>query len=91
MNVGTAGSFTCDSPPSEKDGIIDGVGGSDSTLEEIETGKVKPELLLLISLLLLFVVIVLLNVNVVLESGLLMEIEAKRGLEVEEVVGGFFC
>lgn len=55
---------------------MDGVGGSESTPEDVETGKVNPELLS--------------EENFHLESGLSMKILDKTGLANEETDGGFF-
>lgn len=55
----------------ESNGMMDGVGGSEDTPEDVETGKVKP---LLLS-----------EVNVHLCSGLVTEIEAKTGLFPREL------
>lgn len=56
--------------------MMDGVGGSERTAEDVEKGKVNPEPLS--------------DDMVHLESGLLMEIAGKTGLLAEELERGFF-
>lgn len=56
--------------------MMDGVGGSENTEEDAETGKVNPELLS--------------EAKVHFESGLLMEIEGNNGLLTEELKRGIF-
>lgn len=60
----------------EVDGMMVGVGGSESMPGDAETRKVNPELLL--------------DDNAHLWSGLSMVIEGKTGLFPEEWVGGLF-
>ena len=58
--------------------MMEGVGGSENTEEDVETGKVNPEPLS--------------DADVHLESGIgfLMEIGVKTGLLAEELERGFF-
>jgi len=56
--------------------MMDGVGGSENTEEEVETGKVNPEPLS--------------DVTVHLDSGFLIEIGGKTGLMVAGLVEACF-